>query len=161
MMRRTNAVAIETIIDATGPATALGRLAGKLRNRTVPNRRLSVQLYGWTMRNYDGRGSLRPSGPWRPLAPATVKQKIRLGYSPEPLAPRSGNLRVSFAGFSDNDSAGVGARASYGVDYARVHEEGAGRVPARPMLPPAEIASDYSLRVYTRFIDASKKDAGL
>jgi phage gpG-like protein len=153
-------MAISVVVRSAPAARAIQSLAAALRDAAMPNRALAAQLYGWTIRNYDSRGSLQPK-PWVPLVPATAKEKIRLGYSPEPLAPRSGNLRQSFAPFSDAEQAGVGARASYGIDYAEVHEHGSGTVPARPMLPTRAVGEAYATRIYGHYIAQAKKKAGL
>lgn len=151
---------ISVTVNAQGTLLALARLGSFLSDTVTPNRQLATQLYSWTIRNYDGRGSLQDA-PWVPLAESTRKQKIRLGYSPEPLAPRTGHLRNSFAPFSDATQAGVGARASYGVDYAQVHEEGSGNIPQRKMLPTEKVGLDYAVRIYQNYVIGAQRKAGL
>lgn len=121
-------------------------IAKQVKNRKVPNRQWAAALFAWVQRNFQEQGALSGQ-PWVPLAPSTVKEKARLGYSPLALI-RTGNLRQSFAPFSDVNFAGVGAQASAGVDYAKVHQEGSDRVPARPMLPEADVVTDIGVRVY-------------
>jgi phage gpG-like protein len=106
-------------------------------------------------------GRLQPDG-WRPLSSGTLAAKRRQGYSPKPLI-RTGNLRNSFLMFSDNNQAGVGAQASFGVDYAEVHEEGSrdGRIPQRKMLPPVRIAQTMVTNVYGLKIANDRAKAGL
>lgn len=72
-----------------------------------------------------------------------------------PILQDTGALRASFRPFSDGWEAGVGAGvySSRGAedapwDLAAIHQEGRGRVPARPMLPTAEQAKQIGLRVY-------------
>lgn len=148
---------ISVIVKADAATSAIAGLASSLKDRGLVHRQIAAQFYSWTIRNYDSGGALRPAGPWAPLAPATVVEKLRLGYSTVPLGPRSGHLRQSFLPFSDNDIAGVGARASFDVDYAAVHEEGGveRNVPARPMLPPDEVANGYVTRIYGAFVKTS------
>lgn len=148
-------MAISVTIKAGATTAALAALSGDLRSRAQVMREIATQFYSWTIRDYDAGGALRPTGPWAPLAPATVLEKLRLGYSTVPLGPRTGNLRQSFLPFYDEDSAGVGARASAGVDYAAVHEEGdpERNIPARPMLPPDDVAGGYVTRIYGRFVN--------
>ena len=147
-----------SIQDATTPA--IRKAAASIADTETPNRMISIQYYGWTIRNFDS-GGLKQIPPWRPLAPSTLAQKLKLGYSPLPLL-RTGNLRQSFIGFHDKSKAGVGARASYFLggkkfDYATVHQFGTDHVPARPMLPPLEYARSTAQEIYRRFVAQSMK----
>lgn len=123
------------------------------------NRQVSVYLYGWVIRNFNSGGRLQ-TPVWKPLAESTRQQKARQGYSLQPLL-RTGHLRQSFAPFADAQVAGVGARASFGVDYAQVHQEGGGRVPQRDMLPPRDDALRYAVKVYQLQIETARRGAGL
>lgn len=154
-------MAISVVINASNLGSALASLERSLKDRRVIHRQIGAQFFSWVQRNFDSEGGLRPE-PWAPLAPSTVLEKARGGWSPKKLV-RTGNLRNSFLPFSDEDQAGVGARASFGVDYAQVHEEGSddGRVPARPMLPPDDVAMGYVTRIYERFVVDSRGKAGL
>lgn len=148
--------------DATTPA--ISRAAAALANTEDANRAISIQYYGWTIRNFDAGGT-NQTPPWVPLAPSTLKQKLRLGYSPLPLL-RTGNLRQSFIGFYDKDKGGVGARASYflkgrAFDYATAHQHGTETIPARPMLPTVDYARKTALDVYRLFVQRSMKGASI
>jgi phage gpG-like protein len=123
----------------------LARQAGLFRDRTVPNRQLSVQLQGWVFSNFNAGGGRQSPG-WTPLAPSTLAQKQRQGYSSRPLI-RTGHLRQSFRGFFDNDSAGVGSE----VRYSRYHEQGGRHLPRRSMLPPRAVVVDYAMKIYERW----------
>lgn len=151
---------IKAQVKTQKTAAALRRLASGLSSRTVPNRQAAVQLTSWVLNNFEQSGALQPK-PWDPLAASTVKQKTRKGLSLKPLYGQTGNLRQSFAGFATNDLFGVGARASFGVDYAEVHEYGSDNVPSRPMLPPEKVAVDYGIRIYDLFIKQRAKSADL
>jgi phage gpG-like protein len=154
-------VAIALTIEVKNPASpAMRRMLAQLQDRTIPNRQVGIELFRWVERNFQAEGAL--GGGWVPLKPETVAQKARGGWSPKPLI-RTGNLRDSFAGFGDAEQAGVGAQASFGVDYARVHQEGnpARNLPARPMLPPPEIAKELWSRVYDNFIETLIHKEGL
>jgi phage gpG-like protein len=133
----------------------LSSIASRVKDRKVPNRQWATALFGWVIRNFKAQGALSGK-PWLPLAESTRVRKERQGYSPLALI-RTGNLRQSFAPFSDSNLAGVGAQASAGVDYARVHEEGSGRVPARPMLPEADKVTDIGVQVYGLYITKALK----
>lgn len=135
----------------------LNKLAKKIGNgRRVANRQWAAQLYGMTIRNFEAQGVLLGE-PWKPLSERTAKRKEAEGYSPLALL-RTGNLRQSFLPFSDDKTAGVGARASFGVDYAKVHQEGSDRVPARPMLPTAETVIETGVRVYEFVISKATRE---
>jgi phage gpG-like protein len=152
---------IDAKVNADDALGAFKRLARSIENREPINRRVAVQFQSWVFRNFDQSGGLRDV-PWVPLSPRTQRQKARLGFSPKPLF-RTGNLRNSFLGFSDNDTMGVGARASFGVDYAEVHEFGAPdrNIPARPMLPPQGEALQLASRIYTLSLGEAAQKAGL
>jgi phage gpG-like protein len=137
---------IRTEVNAEAALARFGRIALEARKRTVPNRQLATQLYGWTQRNFQQAGGLQ-TPVWQPLAESTRKQKAKKGYSSQPLI-RTGHLRQSFRPFSDNDQAGVGSE----VPYSQYHETGTGALPQRAMLPPAAVALGYALKVYDRWI---------
>lgn len=150
---------IEVKVDTKALNKAVGEFGKVMKSREVPHRQLGVQLFSWVQRNFEQEGGLQ-SEPWAKLAPYTIAEKARLGYSPKKLV-RTGNLRTSFLQFSDNDTAGIGARASYGVDYAAVHELGNDKVPARPMLPPPKVVVDYAIRIYNMHIQRARQESGL
>jgi phage gpG-like protein len=149
----------EVRLDRT--SAALAALSRSVKDRGSVHRKIAIQLFGWVQKNFLERGALQ-NRPWAPLSEGTLKQKRRKGFSDSPLI-RTGNLRSSFSGFSDNDSVGVGARASFGVDYARVHEEGSEErnIPARPMLPPREVALDIASKIYGIHLTALAQKEGL
>lgn len=175
---------------AIGLDEALGnfrRLGLKLEDRRVPNRAVGAQFYAFVIKNFETEGGETREGHWKDLAPSTIlgryrasagkkrrgtaKAGLRLGLTGRDIIGLSGlqfrilqvtgHLRQSFAPFSDQDEAGVGARASFGVDYARVHEEGSDRVPQRKMLPDEEQALEIGVRVYGHYVDESIKESGL
>lgn len=148
-------------VNAASTLRGLGILQVGLADRQTINRKIAIELYGWVIRNFDAEGGMQ-SPPWLPLKASTLKQKARLGFSPKPLI-RTGHLRQSFAPFSTAAEAGVGAKASAGVDYAEVHEEGTkdGHIPARPMLPTQQFALDTAVKIYGLEIAQLRRTAGL
>jgi phage gpG-like protein len=136
---------IRAEVNAEAALARFGRVVSESKNRTVPNRQLSVQLQGWVFRNFRAGGTLQTPS-WAPLAASTLKQKARLGYSSTPLI-RTGHLRQSFRPFADNDTAGVGSE----VPYSQYHETGTARLPQRSMLPPKAVALDYAVKIYERW----------
>lgn len=154
---------ISLTMNINEAASALSQLAGDVQNRSIPNRQIGIQLYGWVIRNFQQSGAMQQP-PWVALAPSTLERKQKEGYSSQPLI-RRGNLRQSFAPFADDTQAGVGARAAFGIDYARIHETGStqtpGRPPQRAMLPPRDYALNASVQIYNLHIQTSIRRAGL
>lgn len=143
-----------------GPAVrALGHVFIGIKERGTINRKIAIVLYGWVMRNFDEEGALQ-TPTWVPLKESTRLRKAQQGYPSAPLV-RTGNLKKSYAPFSDTNVAGVGVRASFGVDYARVHEDGGGHVPKRSMLPPKEFAREKAIDIYGLEVKRLRKEAGI
>ena len=136
---------IRVEVDARATLARFGRLVAESKNRTVPNRQLATQLYGWTLRNFQQAGGLQTPS-WLPLKPSTLKDKKRKGYSSTPLI-RTGHLRQSFRQFYDNAQAGVGSE----VPYSKYHETGTQRLPQRAMLPNQTVALGYAVQIYERW----------
>lgn len=130
-------------VNAAPALGTLQRVAAASRDRRTPNRQLSVQLYGHVLRGFQAGGNPR----WVPLASSTLAQKLRKGYSSTPLI-RTGHYRQSFRPFSDNDRAGVGSE----VPYSKYLEGGTRRMPARQALPSQDVALDYAIKIYDRWI---------
>lgn len=138
---------IQVEVHAEAALASFGRVVTASKDRTIPNRQLSVQLQGWVFRNFTQSGALQ-SPTWAPLAASTLKQKAAKGYSGSPLI-RTGHLRQSFRPFADNDVAGVGSE----VPYSQYHETGTRTLPQRAMLPPRAVALDYALKIYERWAE--------
>jgi len=142
---------IEVKVDTLRLQMMFSELALKFRDRTIPNRQVSVQLYEWVMRNFKVEGGLTEQKHWTPLKESTKKAKARKGY--RMILQNTGALRQSFMPFSSNDYAGVGAQqkfTSHGrpYDLARIHEKGNKTIPARPMLPTKQQALTMAIKVY-------------
>jgi phage gpG-like protein len=77
------------------------------------------------LRNFDEEG--RPM-PWAPLAPATIKDRIKHGYGEGPILYRNGTLLTSNGILHLEDD-----RVMVGTDYviAGYMQEGSDRMPAR------------------------------
>jgi len=116
-------------------------LLGRLHRPTVAVRRevgRSVRL-GFSenfVRQRAGDGSA-----WAPLAPATIRDRIRQGYGPGPKLFRTGRLLRSYVEEFHSEHAqrfrilSSGYQMEYGSDtyYARFHESGTQSMPARPV----------------------------
>lgn len=136
-----------------------GKLLAKLRDaKAAPylesaNMQASTELYARTMRNYEAEGGFFVAGGWQPLNARYKEAKVKKGYS-EKILVRTGNLRNSFEAFSTRTTAGVGARASFGIDYAEYHEKGLGHNPRRRMLPRWNDVKEGVVPIYRRAIEA-------
>lgn len=145
-----------TVRISNGASIGLRLFTAKLVDTDKVNRRLSVQLYGLAIRNFNTMGTAGGGKPWQPLKPATIAAKRKKGYSAKPLI-KTGALRQSFMPFHDRRVAGVGSE----MEIAAYHEEGTSVLPARPMLPTLEKAREYGIRIYDDFVLDSARKAGL
>ena len=150
---------IPTVKVEIGPRGDIARVIRSMQwrerwpqHQEAANMRVSAELYRKTMLNFEAEGGFFTAGGWKPLSPKYLKRKLAQGYSPK-ILHRTGNLRASFEAFADRRIAGVGARASYGVDYAAVHELGLGNMPRRRMLPTwADVKADI-VPIYERAVE--------
>lgn len=170
---------------------ALQTLASQIGNLRPANQQLSVKLEGEVLRQFESEGAefgatwapLKLStilhrlgkSPKSASKLAKARKSLAAGVSSRKtfeatgaglfkILQDSGALRQSFAGFFDDTEAGVGARSNTAhADLAVVHQEGdPGRnLPARPMLPPPELALDWALQVYQNHVDQARARAQL
>lgn len=104
----------------------LSGVAQRATDLTPAMKRGGIVMLASVNRNFGESG--RPSR-WVPLAPGTVRQKARLGYSPLPLI-RTGVLRASISPSTSTNSLKIGTS----VPYAKYHQLGTRSIPARPYL---------------------------
>jgi phage gpG-like protein len=117
------------------------------------HREVAIALDAWMRRNFQGDGAM--VGGWAPLAPSTIKRKEKAGKTK--MLYWSGRLFQSFYATGSKREAVAGAR----VPYARYHQEGTSRMPARPILPTKEEATRIGREVFERRIRDAIKRAGL
>lgn len=100
--------------------------------------------------------------PWAPLAPATIAERIRLGYpGPRPILVRSGALRSSYTNpngqdtFYDFRSRLDGFEMEAGSDMEKAHELEYGRdnMPARPVSILSALAERQVLDAMDQLVD--------
>lgn len=182
---------LEPVASPEDAAAALGVLASQLADRRQVNQQLSVKLEGEVLQNFTSEGA-EFGNPWVPLKLSTILERLRGspkskgakakakavfkagGTSRQAYAASgagiikilqdTGALKSSFAGFFDNDQAGVGARSNAAhADLALVHQFGdpSRNIPARPMLPPPALALDWAIEVYENHIAQAKSKANL
>lgn len=170
---------------------ALKRLAQQIQTRRVPNKQLSIKLEQEVLRQFASEGQ-EFNTPWAPLKLSTILRRLKLGKASKgkkskaaalfrqgksssevykasgagllKILQSTGALRQSFAGFSDNDQAGVGARSNvtHG-DLARIHQDGdpSRNLPARNMLPPPDMALQWAMEIYENYIDTARRSVDL
>lgn len=78
-----------------------------------------------------------PFGAWANLAPSTVDDRIRKGYTPDDPLMRSGGLRKSYGHKTQGAVAVVGSASP----IALYMEQGTSTMPARAVVGPAAFAS--------------------
>lgn len=168
---------------------ALQKLAAGIADTNKANQQLSVKLEGEVLRNFASEGS-EFGAPWQPLALSTILERLKGsrksksakakakeifkagGTSKQAFAASgaglikilqdTGGLRQSFAGFFTATEAGVGAQSNAAhADLSKVHEFGTEHIPARPMLPPPQLALDWAIEVYENHIAQARQRANL
>lgn len=108
----------------------------------VANKKASIKLYQWVLRNFQEEGAL--AGGWEPLAPSTIAYKAEHGYSR--MLQNTGAMRSSFLPYSDDKLARVGSALA----YSATHDQGSGRVPQRRLLPNEEDVQPMVMEIYGR-----------
>ena len=126
----------QLVVDNRSALASLRAYAGLVTNWAVANQKISIQLYGWVIRNYTRQGAL--IGGWAPLARQTVRAKEREGYSSNILL-RTGVLKNNYAFYHTNEEAGVGNR----IPYSLFHEEGS---PARGLPPRRQMPNEEEMQ---------------
>lgn len=156
---------ISVQIDLSRTRSALAVLSRSVEQRSTIHRQVAAQLHSWVIQNFEQQGA-KGERPWAPLkAGGRWKGKGRNRYfqTNYKVLQDTGNLRQSFAPFYDNNSMGVGAKASFGVDYAAAHEEGVPErnLPQRKMLPSEGVALKIASDIYGLRLAKLASDAGL
>lgn len=117
-------------VSATGIGEVIIKLRGaraRMEDLTPAMKQGAVMMLRSVDQNF--RQSGRPI-PWKPLKFATLKRKLRQGYSPLPLT-RTGALRRSITQKTFRQKFQLGTSIKYGA----VHQFGGGNnIPARPYL---------------------------
>ena len=109
----------------------LARLLARGRDLTPVMREIAGHLADSSAEAFAGEAS--PAGKaWRPLAEATVRERLRKRYGAGPILERSGDLASRILADWDSSTAVAGTN----VAYAATHHFGDARrgIPARPFL---------------------------
>lgn len=158
-------------VNLNGLDKKLRDFASDLKDREPTNRQVSVRLMSLVMKNFSTQSN--DGNKWAPfklggryVSSKKVKKKKgekrgkgRFLDTSAKLLQDTGNLRQSFLGLYSKDVAGVGAKASAGVNYAIVHEQGSpkNKLPARPMLPTAKQLEQEFINVYNSQIRRAQR----
>ena len=152
-------------VNISGPRAALALFARGVGDTTAVNRMIGAQYFAWVQDNFNSQGA-KGGQPWAPLKAGgrwKGKGKNREFQTDYKSLQDTGQLKSSFAPFADANQAGVGARASFGVDYATQHEEGnpARNLPQRKMLMTPAVGLKIATEIYTLRINKLAQQAGL
>ncbi|MGJ7529856.1 hypothetical protein [Variovorax sp. GB1P17] len=86
----------------------------------------------------DGIG---PFPAWANLAPATIDDRLRKGFTPDDPLERTGGLRGSYSHQATGDTAVVGSPS----EIALYMEQGTSKMPPRPVVGPAAMSSRHAV----------------
>lgn len=123
---------------------------------TVPLTALAADFHDLETRQFASEGG-SGSGGWAPLAPATVRDRIRHGFPGDhPILHRTGALEASL---TDPHAAGAVERVApdslfvgTNVSYARFHQTGTRRMPRRRPVEFTERDRRRWVKVLQRYI---------
>ena len=91
-------------------------------------------------------------GGWPPLAPSTLRYKRRYGYSSDPLV-RTGSMKGEMTSLSGVSITSNKLVYESNTPYAKYHEYGTSRIPARPVFSLAKNKLEQTLPMeYSRYI---------
>ena len=86
---------------------------------------------------------------WKPLAPATIKaKKKRHKHGQMKILHDTGELRRSINYEADNNSVKVGSK----LKYARTHQFGRGKIPARTFLGVTENEKKHIISMFRQYL---------
>lgn len=147
------------VMGATELISRLEVFLNRLQSRLSLVDRLSAVMVAHELEMFASHGF----GAWPPLAESTIKQKQAAGYPPDPLI-RTGSLKSSLISPGSAKTIGAGdviMSWGTGVGYAKYHQDGTARMPARPVL---ELTPRLEAEVYaatTEWIVECAQRAGL
>ena len=123
-----------------------GERAVRIADMRAANKKAAIVIYGWVMRNMEAEGGRQyyAQDSWPPLKAATIAARARKGYWPGKMLQVTGQMKQRFIPSSTNRQARVGNSAP----YAKYHDEGTSRIPARRMLPRPQIALEMVRPIY-------------
>lgn len=126
------------VMGDTQVARGFSRFADNVKDMSDAFREIVKDFHEGERKQFETEGGYGAGG-WQPLAMSTVLRK----GGPSPILVREGTLRDSLVGespYSIVDIRPLEARMGTKVPYARFHQKGTSRMPARPviMLPEGQ-----------------------
>jgi phage gpG-like protein len=120
----------------------------RLGNFKLPLQKSAKFILADVERNFESEGGL--VGGWQPLAPSTVRGRIREGYGAHPILQKTGSLRKSFFSTVSNTRMEVTSRSPY---YA-FHQSRKPRkkLPRRAMLVLTEYTRQNIVQEFNKYI---------
>jgi hypothetical protein len=108
-------------------------------------------FFKFVQENFQTQGGAHSDGSlaWRELADSTKAWKAKHKYSPLALI-RTGALRQHW---TFDYTRAFGVLKTVGTPYAQFHEEGAGKLPQRKMLPTEQQAYEIANETFRKFVD--------
>jgi phage gpG-like protein len=121
----------------------------RLGNFKLPLQKSAKFILADVERNFESEGGL--VGGWQPLAPSTVKGRIREGYGgAHPILQKTGRLRKSFFSTVTNTRALVTSRSPYfGFHQSRLSRK---KIPRRAMLVLTEYTRQNIVQEFNKYI---------
>lgn len=119
----------------TQVARGFSRFADNVKDLSDAFREIAKDFHESEERQFDTEGGYGAGG-WAPLAPSTIESKARRGF-PDRILVRTGQLRDSLMGRGPRAVEVVRPlelRVGTELDYARYHQRGTRRMPARPVI---------------------------
>lgn len=132
----------------------LGLTLKKIQDIAVPHKKVSIYLDRWVQDNFKTQGErvggwapLKIGGRWKGRGDSRKFQ----AQPPAKTLQDTGRLRSSFEPFSSAANAGIGSD----LPYSKPHNEGAGSLPVRRMLPKKnEVIADVE-RIFDEHVKTS------
>ena len=127
----------------------------RLKNFRTTNKKAAIVLHSWVMRNFKAEGALHDNsfGPWKKLAPATIRRRrggAQRGLPKAVILQDTGQMKGGMMPGANNRFGWV--KSSINTPYAVTHEHGRGKVPQRKILPTVEQGSDIVFPVFRRHV---------
>ena len=145
-----------TVLGDEQVSRNLLRMGELAENMDTPLREVADVVRERIVANFDAQG---PG--WAPLDEDTILTRAALGYGPGPILVRSGRMRASLTGESneaiteiDGSSLAIGSS----VPYAEFHQTGTANMPARPQVLPERVKRDAVKVLQRHLVETGRGD---
>lgn len=137
------------VVDASKALAKVKLLGTGLEPKDILST-IGTRILGATARILDKAGSSPGGRPWQEMAPMTLRMRPLRRSTHHFSSPYQQLLQQSMTSTVQGETqVEVGTNAR----YARDHHFGAGRIPARPLLPTTEYAGQQARSVVTAIIN--------